>query len=143
VALWFTATSAGLVTVVMLRRPVVESRARRGDVVDGLSREASGDRSRCSAQHPGMFVETIVLPRPEWERWEERLRYSTDPPKALIATIVWDSGDGQVTGVNVWDTPGAIADFYMDRVRPIVEAEGEPTNRPERHGEPLAFYLRH
>jgi hypothetical protein len=111
VALWFTATSAGLVTVVMLRRPVVESRARRGDVVDGLSREAGGDRSRCSAQHPGMFVETIVLPRPEWERWEERLRYSTDPPKALIATIVWDSGDGQVTGVNVWDTPGAIADF--------------------------------
>jgi hypothetical protein len=90
-----------------------------------------------------MFVETIVLPRPEWERWEERLRYSTDPPQALITTIVWDSGDGQVTGVNVWDTPGAIADFYMQRVRPIVEAEGEPTNKPERHGEPLAFYLRH
>jgi hypothetical protein len=90
-----------------------------------------------------MFVETIVLPRPEWERWEERLRYSTDPPKALIATIVWDSGDGQVTGVNVWDTPGAIADFYMERVMPVVEAEGEPTNKPQRHGEPLAFYLRH
>jgi hypothetical protein len=90
-----------------------------------------------------MFVETIVLPRPEWERWEEHLRYSTDPPKALIATIVWDSGDGHVTGVNVWDTPGAIADFYMERVRPIVAAEGEPTNKPERHGEPLAFYLRH
>jgi hypothetical protein len=52
-----------------------------------------------------MFVETIVLPRPEWERWHERLRYSTDPPKALIATIVWDSGDGQVTGISVWDTP--------------------------------------
>lgn len=62
---------------------------------------------------------------------------------ALIATIVWDSGAGQVTSVNVWDTPGAIADFYMDRVRPIVEAEGEPTSKPERHGEPLAFYLRH
>jgi hypothetical protein len=44
-----------------------------------------------------MFVETIVLPRSEWERWEERLRYATDPPKALIATIVWDTGDGQVT----------------------------------------------
>jgi hypothetical protein len=36
----------------------------------------------------------------------------------------------------------AIADFYMDRVRPIVEAEGEPTNKPERCGEPLAFYRR-
>jgi len=90
-----------------------------------------------------MFVETIVLPRPEWERWEERLRYLTDPPKALIATIAWESGDGQVTGVNVWDTPEAIADFYKERVRPIVKAEGEPTNKPERRGEPLAFYLRH
>jgi hypothetical protein len=89
-----------------------------------------------------MFVETIVLPRSEWERGQERLRYTTDPPEALVASIAWDSGDGQVTGVNVWDTAGAIADFYMERVRPLVEAEGEPTNKPQRHGEPLAFYLR-
>jgi hypothetical protein len=89
-----------------------------------------------------MFVETIALPRPEWERWEERLRYTTDPPQTLVATLVWDAGGGQVTGVNVWDTPGAIADFYMERVRPLVEAEGEPTSKPQRHGEPLAFYVR-
>jgi hypothetical protein len=89
-----------------------------------------------------VFVETIVLPRSEWERWEDRLRYTTDPPNGLIATIVWDSGDSQVSGVNVWETAGAVADFYMERVRPIVEAEGEPTNKPERHGEPLAFYFR-
>ena len=90
-----------------------------------------------------MFVETIALPRSEWERWHERLRYSSDPPPALIATIVWDAGDGQVTGVNLWDTAEAVADFYMERVRPIVEADGEPSNKPQRHGEPLAFYLRH
>jgi hypothetical protein len=89
-----------------------------------------------------VFVETIDLPLPEWERWHERLRYSNDPPEALIATIVWDSGDGRVTGVNLWDTPEAIADFYVDRVGPIVAVEGEPTNKPQRHGEPLAFYLR-
>jgi hypothetical protein len=89
-----------------------------------------------------VFVETIDLPRPEWERWHERLRYSSDPPQALIATIVWDSGDGRVTGVNLWDTPDAIADFYVDRVGPIVAVEGEPTSKPQRHGEPLAFYLR-
>jgi hypothetical protein len=89
-----------------------------------------------------MFVETIALPRAEWERWHERLRYTSDPPDALVATIVWSSGDGQVTGVNVWDSPGAIADFYMERVGPIVETEGEPSNKPQRHGEPLAVYLR-
>jgi hypothetical protein len=89
-----------------------------------------------------MFVETIALPRSEWEHWHERLGYATDPPEALIAMIVWDSGDGQVTGVNLWDTPKAVADFYLERVAPIVEAEGEPANKPKRHGEPLAFYLR-
>jgi hypothetical protein len=90
-----------------------------------------------------MFVETIALPRSEWEHWHERLRYASDPPAALIATIVWDAGDGQVAGVNLWDTPKAIADFYLERVAPIVEAEGEPTNKPKRHGEPLVVYLRH
>lgn len=89
-----------------------------------------------------MFIETILLPRPEWERWEEGLRYSTDPPGALVATIAWDAGEGQVAGVNVWDSPDAIADAFIERVLPIVEAEGEPTNKPQRHGEPLTFYLR-
>jgi hypothetical protein len=89
-----------------------------------------------------VFVETIALPRAEWESWHERLGYSTDPPEALVAVIAWDSGDGQVIGVNVWDTPGAIADFFMDRVRPLVEAEGEPSSKPRRHGEPLAFFVR-
>ena len=89
-----------------------------------------------------MFVETIALPRAEWERWHERLRYGSDPPAALVATIVWDAGGGQVTGVNLWETPKAVADFYLERVRPIVEAEGEPSSKPRRHGEPLAVYLR-
>ena len=89
-----------------------------------------------------MFVETIRLPRSEWERWHERLRYTSDPPEALIATIVWDNGDNQVAGVNLWETPKAVADFYFERVQPIVEAEGEPTAKPQRRGEPLAVYLR-
>jgi hypothetical protein len=50
------------------------------------------------------------------------LRYTTDPPQTLVVSIAWDSGDGQVTGINVWETAGAIADFYMERVRPFVEA---------------------
>ena len=71
------------------------------------------------------------------------MRLLTEPPEALVAVIAWDSGDGEVTEVNVWETPGAVADFFMERVRPIVEAEGEPPNKPQRHGEPIAFYLRH
>jgi hypothetical protein len=89
-----------------------------------------------------MLVETIVSPRGVWERWTERLRLLTEPPKALVAVIAWDSGDGSVTAVHVWETPRAIADFFMERVRPLVEAEGEPANKPQRHGEPVAIYLR-
>ena len=89
-----------------------------------------------------MLVETIALPRSEWELWHERLRYTTDPPESLLATIVWDAGDGQVEGVNVWETAGAVADFFVERVAPIVTEHGEPSNKPQRHGEPLAFWLR-
>jgi hypothetical protein len=79
-----------------------------------------------------VFVETIDLPRQEWERWHERLRYSSDPPEALIATIVWDSGDGQVTGVNLWDTPEAIADFmWTESGRSSRWRASQPTSRSD------------
>ena len=89
-----------------------------------------------------MFIETITAPRDEWERWRDRVGMLDHPPAAVVAVIAWDSGGGQVTQVAVWDNPGAIADFFMERIRPIVEAEGEPANKPQRHGEPLAIYLR-
>ena len=89
-----------------------------------------------------MFVETMTLARDEWERWRDRVEMLANPPFAVVAVIAWDSGGGQVTQLAVWDNPGAIADFYVERIRPIVEAEGEPENGPQRHGEPLAIYLR-
>ena len=85
-----------------------------------------------------MFVETITAPRDEWERWTERLRMTSDPPEALIASVAWVGDDGQVTALNVWDSPDAVAAFYVERVGPIVQAEGEPLNKPQRHGAPLA-----
>lgn len=89
-----------------------------------------------------MFVETITQPREIYESWNEKLRMLSDPPAALAATIAWDSGAGMVTLVNVWDSPGAVSDFYMDRVLPLIQDEGEPTHKPQRHGEPVAVYLR-
>ena len=89
-----------------------------------------------------MFVETITSPRDEWERWNDRLRMLTEPPTALVASIAWMTDDGKDTTINVWDSPDAIADFFVERVHPIVEAEGEPAGKPIRHGEPVAVYLR-
>jgi len=89
-----------------------------------------------------MFVDTVTAPREEWERWTERLRVISDPPAALVASIAWIGADGLVTAVNVWDSPEAVADFYVERVHPIVQAEGEPANAPQRHGAPLVVYIR-
>jgi len=89
-----------------------------------------------------MFVETITSPRDEWERWTERLRLLSEPPAALVASIAWQTKDGNVTSVSVWDSPEAVADFFMERIRPFVEAEGSPDTTPTRHGDPIAVYLR-
>ena len=59
-----------------------------------------------------------------------------------MASIAWQTANGDVTSVNVWESPEAVADFFIERVRPIVEAEGVPPASPTRHGEPLAVYVR-
>jgi hypothetical protein len=89
-----------------------------------------------------VFVETITLPRAEWEKWKDRLKLGVDYPPALVATVTWQSGDGQVTSLNVWDSAEAVGDFYMARVNAVVASEGMPTARPQRHGEPIAIYIR-
>jgi len=89
-----------------------------------------------------MFVETITAPAQEFHAWNERLRLLSDPPAALVASIAWNAGEGQVSGVNVWETAEAVADFFVERVHPLVEAEGKPATTPARHGEAVAMYLR-
>lgn len=89
-----------------------------------------------------MFVETITAPAEVWHRWTDRLRLFSEPPAALFASIAWDNGDGTITAVNVWDTPSAVADFFLERVEPVIAAEGKPDYKPVRHGEPVASYFR-
>jgi hypothetical protein len=57
----------------------------------------------------------------------------TDPPQTLALSVAWEE-DGEVTCINVWDSPEAIADFFIERVRPFVENEGPPANKPQRLG---------
>ena len=83
-----------------------------------------------------MFVETVTAPREEWERWTENL-------ETLVAAVAWVGVDGLVTALIVWDSAEAVGAFYVERVHAIVQAQGgEPPNRPERHGEPIAVYIR-
>lgn len=90
----------------------------------------------------GMFVETITATRELWETFSGRTRLTSDPPSALVVSVSWDAGDGRVTVMNVWDSPEAIADFYVERTRPIIEEIGEPPDKPRRHGPPLSMYVR-
>ena len=89
-----------------------------------------------------MFVETITSPRDEWERWRERLTLDEKPPAGLVASIAWHAGEGAVTVLNLWDSPDSVAEFYVDRVHGLVQELGEPAGKPERHGQPLAVFLR-
>lgn len=66
----------------------------------------------------------------------------SDSPEALIASVAWVAGDGQVTVMNVWDDPEAIANLFIERTRPIIEEMGEPAEKPKRHGQPLEVYIR-
>ena len=88
-----------------------------------------------------MFIERVTTTRADFELWDARLRMVTEPPPALVASVAWES-DGEVTCINVWDSPDAIADFFMERVRPLVEAEGPPANKPERLGHAIRAYVR-
>jgi hypothetical protein len=89
-----------------------------------------------------MFVETVTAPRAAADAMREKLQVSQNPPDALVLAVEWVSGEGEVTRLHVWDNPGAIADFYLERIQPIIEAEGKPPGSPERHGEPIEVYVR-
>lgn len=89
-----------------------------------------------------MFVETVTAPSEVWHHWTERLRIFTDPPAALISSIAWRNGDGTISAVNAWDNPSAVADFFLERVEPVIAKEGQPDYKPVRHGEPVACYVR-
>ena len=89
-----------------------------------------------------MFVETVTSSRELWETFTQGTRLTSDPPAALVASVAWDAGEGRVTVLNVWDSPDAIADFYVERTRAVIEKVGEPAEKPKRHGEPLEVYIR-
>ena len=89
-----------------------------------------------------MFVERVTLPQAEWEDWTGRLRLLTDPPAALVACVAWRSAGDTITSINVWDSPSDVADFFIERAQPIVEAEGPPSRKPERLGEAVSAYIR-
>jgi hypothetical protein len=89
-----------------------------------------------------MFVETFSAAEEEWRTWATRLRLFSDPPSALVGSVAWRGEAGTVTHVSVWDTARAVADFYLERVEPLIATDGPPPAKPARHGEPVMVYLR-
>jgi hypothetical protein len=89
-----------------------------------------------------MFIETITVPGEVWHHWTHSLQLFSEPPAALVASIAWDNGDGTISAVNVWDHPSAVADFFLERVEPVIAAEGTPDYKPVRRGPPVATYFR-
>lgn len=77
-----------------------------------------------------MFVETVTSPEQEWRRWSEKLQLHKDRPATRVASVAWRSDDGTVVQLDVWDTPGAVADNFIERVRPSSRRrENQSTSR--------------
>jgi hypothetical protein len=89
-----------------------------------------------------MFVETLSSPADTWQDWTTRLRLFTEPPPALVSLIAWRADDGTIAHVSVWETPGAVAEFYLERVEPLIATDGPPPTKPVRRGEPVMVYQR-
>jgi hypothetical protein len=90
-----------------------------------------------------MFVQTVTSTRAEYEAALRLLEFDTNPPATLVATVAFSSGDDEVTLVNVWESPGAMAEFFVERIAPhtggeSMEGGGETTPR----GAPLLFWAR-
>jgi len=88
-----------------------------------------------------MFVHTITGTRAEFESSHQLLGIAEDPPDALLASIAFASGDDEVTIVNVWETPGDLAQFFVDRIAPRTGGAGLNGDNTPR-GEPLFFWTR-
>lgn len=88
-----------------------------------------------------MFIETLVSPRVEWEEWSRDLRVLSDPPKGLLSLTVWESGEQEITACFLWEQPSDVADFFIERIEPLLETKGEPKHKPLRR-EPVAAYVR-
>ena len=72
--------------------------------------------------------------------WNDSVSYRTHR-RLWVASFAWET-DGEVTAINVWDSPDAIADFFVERVHAVVEQHGPPANKPERLGPALHGYVR-
>ena len=86
-------------------------------------------------------MERLTAPRAEFDEWVGRVRLVSEPPATLVASIAWEV-NGEVTAINVWDSPDAIADFYVERVHAVIERHGPPANKPQRLGPPLHAHVR-
>ena len=113
-----------------------------GDPDPPTRRRIIGDGSRSrSTTVQAVFIERLTAPRAEFDQWVERLRLVSDPPSALVASFAWEM-NGEVTAINVWDSPDAIADFFVERVHASIEQYGPPANKPQRLGPPVHAYVR-
>jgi hypothetical protein len=88
-----------------------------------------------------MFVQTITTSRAEFEASRRLLDIEADPPEALLAAVAFASGDDEVTVVNVWESPGDMAQFFVDRIGPKTGGAGL-TGDSRPRGEPLFFWTR-
>lgn len=87
-----------------------------------------------------MFTETITIPAPEFEQFEQRVELFADPPPGLLSAICYEDGPDDVSLVMLWETASARGDFAADRVMTRTQ-DLHLTRQPERRT-PVHTYVR-
>ena len=88
-----------------------------------------------------MFVQTVISSRAEFDEAHRLLDIAADPPDTLLAAIAFSSGEDEVTLVNVWESPAAVAEFFVERIHSRTEGKGLSGQNIPR-GEPVFFWTR-
>ncbi len=76
-----------------------------------------------------MFIDQVTTTSEGLDIVDAETGFFSDPPEGLSAVIAWDAGDGNVTCLMVWDTPGQRGEFAFQKMMPLMESgrvQGDP-----------------
>ncbi|MEX1280571.1 MAG: hypothetical protein AB1Z55_07590 [Acidimicrobiia bacterium] len=69
-----------------------------------------------------MFIDRVTTTPEELAIVDAEAGLFSDPPPGLAAAVAWESGEGEVTCLMVWDTPGQRGDFAFQKMMPLIES---------------------
>ncbi len=123
-----------------------DSRLAAGVAAVGITEQPEVEISACHAFQRELIiggrllVEQGVLSADGYDALKAKVDWQSDAPAGAICHVAAEAGDGMLELLSVWRSPQAAMNFAMNRVRPVAEELGVPT---EIDGEPSPAHVAH